>query len=95
MQFPSLIQMDTEARAYELEQEAKAALDYLIENCLSTITPDQFGKLPEPQKLIFQNRIQKLRKLEEIITKLSFLACYESVTYRTKKENLKSIINSL
>ena len=87
--------MDTEQRAYELEQEAKGALDYLIENCLSTITPDQFGKLPEQQKLIFQNRIQKLRSLGEIITKLSFLACYESVTYRTKKETLKSIINSL
>ena len=87
--------MDTEQRAYELEQLAKAEIDYLIENCLSTITPDQFGKLPEPQKLIFQNRIQKLRSLEQIITKLSFLACYESVTYRTKKETLISIINSL
>ena len=87
--------MDTEQRAYELEQLAKGEIDYIIENCLSTITPDQFGKLPEPQKLIFQNRIQKLRSLEQIITKLSFLACYESVTYRTKKETLKSIINSL
>ena len=87
--------MDTEARAYELETLAKGIVDYLIENCLYTITPDQFGKLPEQQKLVFQNRIKHLRKLEGIVTKLSFLACYESVTYRTKKETLKSIINSL
>lgn len=87
--------IDTQELAYKLEDEAKEIIGYLFENCFSTITPEQFEQLPEPKKLVFQNRIKNLRKLDELITKLTHVATLESITYRKKKESIINVLNSM
>lgn len=88
-------EINTTEIAYKLEHEAKEILGYLFENCFSTITPDQFEKLSEPKKLLFQNRIKNLRKLDELITKLAHVATLESITYKNKKETIMNLLNSM
>jgi hypothetical protein len=59
--------INTQEIAYKLEHEAKEILGYLFENCFSTITPEQFEKLAEPKKLVFQNRIKTLESWTRLL----------------------------